>query len=189
MEYDTICEAVRESLCRRDERRLVLARQILELVTPALEAARQRGLRLYDSDGADEAARLKDVAVLGELRQVGTLEYRTPEGDCSQWANRMDHPSHRGEPFLAYAQRGQDRWHALDELPDVSFWDGHNWQHQHGRARDSRTGRALKLATVAQLREIARALPGSLARLLSDAQEAAERETLEAEQAAQSLEV
>jgi len=172
MEYAEITSAVAAALSRRDERRDLLAARIRELAEPALEAARKRRV---------------------ELGEAGTLEYRRPSADCSQWANRVDCPDRVGEPVLMLVVDEGDPGapcytaRSLGEPPSLSFWDGSNMQHQRGPTRDHLTGRTLRPATVAQLRAVAAVLPAALATLLADARASAESQAAEADQARAAL--
>ena len=158
---DTIIQAVRESLSRRDSRRDVLAAKIREMTEAALEAARRCAL---------------------ELSEVGRLEYRALRADCSQWSNQLDYPAHTGDPVLVLAISAEIR--ALGPVPDQGFWDGSNLQSQRGEVRDDDLGTIVRPATVAQLRAVAAALPAALAALLSERQAEAESQATEADVAA-----
>lgn len=160
---DTINRAVRDALAKRDDRRDALATRILDIVEPALDAARKRALDL------------------GEIR----LEYRRPAGDCSQWSNRMDYPGHKGDPELMLLVGDDVR--SFGTPTDVGFHDGRNWQIQKGPTRDAKTGQRLRPATVAQLRAVAAALPAALTALLVEVREEAEAEAKAAEEAAARL--
>ena len=158
-DYDSICSAVREALTQRDSRRNVLARRIEELAAKGLSVARSKRL---------------------DLGEAGILEYRVPVADCSQWANRMDCPDHRGDSYLAL-YCGTVR--SLGPVPDVGFFDGSNMQHQQGPTRDLDTGERVRPATVKMLRDVARALPTALAALLAETQGRAERQASAADTA------
>lgn len=171
---ETITQTVREALSHRDSRRDALAERIRSLAEQAMCAARVRSINLPDPDG-------------DQTRVTGTIEYRTPVGDCSQWSDRMDHPGHRGEPCLMFAPSGAPGWRSLGPVPDVSYFDGSNMQHQHGPTRERKTDLRIRPATVAQLRTVARVLPGVLAELLAETHDRADRESAEADLAIEEL--
>jgi hypothetical protein len=157
---DAIVRAVRDALAHRDSRRDELGRRIAAIAEPAMRAARVKRL---------------------EISPTERLEYRTPVGDCSQWSNRMDYPDRSGDAYLALVVA--DRVRSLGPVPDVSFFDGHNRQDQQGPTRDLSTGARVRPAAVAELKSVARALPGVVADLLESTRLAAEREAVDADQA------
>jgi len=159
-QYDQILSSVRESLATRDARRDALAMSSHDVDAGALGSA---GAWVLD------------------LGDVGRLEYRVPVGDCSQWADRIDHPRHRGDPHLALVSGGTVR--SLGDPPDVGYFDGANMQHQHGPTRDETTGERVRPATVAQLRAVARVLPAAVAELLASRMERAQRQAEDADAA------
>lgn len=171
---ETITQAVREALSHRDSRRDALAERIRSLAEQAMSAARVRSIDLPDPDG-------------DRTRETGTIEYRTPVGDCSQWSNRIDHPGHRGEPCLMFDAFGEAGWRSLGPVPDVGFFDGRNIQYQHGPSRERETNVRILPATVGQLRTVARVLPCVLAELLVEALDRADRESAEADSAIEEL--
>lgn len=164
MNIADITAAVTAALETRDRRRDALAKRIEALVEPALAAARVRRL---------------------ELGEAGSIEYRRPMADCSQWANRTDYPDRVGTPYLALVL-GEDV-RALASIPDVGFWDGSNMHHQQTPTRDRRTGRRVRLATVAQLRAVASALPSAMADLLATTAETAKADAAAADAALNNL--
>jgi hypothetical protein len=165
MTTTTICEAVREALTRRDSRRDLLAETIRRLAEEALYATRRRRV---------------------DLGSAGVLEYRVPMADHSEWSSRIDFPAARGEPALMLVVAGEIR--SLGPPPGLTFRDARGVrQPQRGPTRDATTGRALRPATVTQLRAVARALPEALAALLAGRLDEAEAGVREADAASASL--
>jgi hypothetical protein len=170
MTYDEIINATKASLDRRDSRRNELAAKIEKVADAALDAARKTTI---DLGGAGK---------IGRRRLYAT---------CSQWANGA-YAKQNDEVctvlltgVLTDAPSGRVR--SLS-LVDLSFFDGHNQQHQQGRACDDKTNTEVYPATVAELRAAAKALPAAVAALLTAAQEKAESEAAEADEAAAGLE-
>jgi hypothetical protein len=158
MQFDEIIKATKEALDRRDSRRDMLATKIAEIADAAIDAARVTGIDL--GDGSRIARR--------RLRAT-----------CSQWANGYDeHDNHDVRTVLFHPGECLTRQIVVKGL---GYFDGRNYQHQRGKTRDEATGDVAKPATVAELRAVARALPGAVAKLLSEAQAEAAAETSEAD--------
>ena len=162
MTYAEIITATTDALARRDSRRDVLAARITEI-----------------ADSARDAARIRELVGPG-----WRIETRALGAQCGQWGNGADDSWHE-EAHTVLVVEAEAR--TLGPVPDVGWHDGHNMRHQHGPTKDATTRTVVRPATVAQLRAVARELPGVVAHALAAATERAELERQAADAALSAL--